>query len=165
MMTYQLATVDTPGEMGTVANLEQHSRNTLKFLTAHDALLVQTRGAALPQEVEVSKTYAGPARIIVPTVRTQVSKGESLRLKIIVLDKALPASVTLYQRPLGKGTYRKIPCHNIGRATYSVELPAAQDTFEYYITAQTASGHKLTWPASAPQISQTVVVWDMPKTK
>ena len=160
MMTCQLLVVDTPGEMGTVANLEQHSRNTLKLLTGHDELLVQARGAALPPEAEVSKTYAGPARVIVPTVRTQVSKGESLRLKVIVLDKALPTSVTLYQRPLGKGTYRKIAFHHIGRATYAVDLPAAQGTFEYYITAQTSSGPKLVWPASAPDIAQSVVVWD-----
>ncbi len=160
MMTCELAAVDTPGEMGTVANLEQHSRKQLEFLTAQDDLLVQISGSALPAEAEVSMTYASPARIIVPTVRTQVRGGESLILKAIILDKALPKSVTLNWRPMGKGTYRQIALRNIGRATYEVQLPAATGSFEYYLTARTASGPKLVWPAFAPYIAQTVVVWD-----
>lgn len=162
MMTFELAVVDTPGEMGTVANLEQHTRNTLKFLTAHDDLLIQARGAALPQEAAVSTSYAGDARIIVPTVRTQVSKGESLHLKVIVLDKALPKAVGLYWRPMGKGAYRVIGPKNAGRATYECDLPAAEGSFEYYVIVETAAGSRLMWPATAPEISQTVVVWAMP---
>ena len=37
-------------------------------------------------------TYAGAARIIVPTVRTQINKGEALHLKVIVLDRELAES-------------------------------------------------------------------------
>ncbi|MBP6964190.1 MAG: hypothetical protein KBC96_07285 [Armatimonadetes bacterium] len=163
MMTYQLAAVDTPGEMGTVANLEQHSRGTLKFLTAHDELLAQALGSALPGEVEPSKVYTGPARIIVPTVRTQVSRGESLRLRVIILDKNLPRTVSLHWRPLGSGDLRKVDLRDIGRATYEAQLPPADGSFEYYVTAETAEGRTLGWPASAPRTCQTVVVWDMPR--
>ncbi len=162
MMAYQLSAVDTPGEMGTVANIEQHSRGTLKFLNAQDELLTQALGSALPQETEVSKAYTGAARIIVPTVRTQVNRGESLSPRVILLDEALPKSVTLHCRPLGKGDFSKRILRNIGRATYEAGLPPAEGSFEYYITAETSDGRTLTWPATAPKIAQTVVVWDTP---
>jgi hypothetical protein len=162
MMAFQLAAVDTPGEIGTVANIEQHSRGTLKFLTAQDDLLTQALGSALPQETVVSKAYVGPARIIVPTVRTQVNKGEALQLKVIVLDKELPNSVSINWRPLGKSNFSKLILRNTGRATYEADFPPSESSFEYYVTAETSDGHTLTWPATAPKISQTVVVWDMP---
>ena len=154
MMAYQLATVDTPGEMGTVANLEQHSRKQLKFLNGQDDLLKQSLGGDLPKEVELSAAYAGPARLIVPTVRTQVNKDEALTLKVIVLDKDLPKFVSINWRPLGKGDFRKVEMKNIGRATYQAKLPGAKESFEYYVTAD-----NLVWPAAAPEICQTVVVW------
>ncbi len=161
MMTYQLAAVDTPGEMGTVANLEQHSRGTLKFLTAHDDLLVDALGAELPSEAQPSKAYSGPARLIVPTVRTQVGEGESMRVRVIVLDRALPKSVTLHRRPIGNRNFDKLNLRNIGRATFEVELPPAESSFEYYVTAVTEDGSNLIWPAAAPKLCQTVVVWDV----
>ena len=102
MIGLQLAAVDTPGEMGTLANLEQHSRNKDKFLTAHDELLAGALGTGLPDGVNVCARYAGAARIIVPTVRTQIDKGEKLRLKVIVLDRDLPKAAALYWRPLGQ---------------------------------------------------------------
>ncbi len=159
MMRLQLATVDTPGEMGTVANLEQHTRNTLKFLTDCDELITQAQGAGLPPEAEVSKSYLGTARIVVPTVRTLIDKGESLRIKAMVLDKGLPQVLEVCWRPLGKGTYNRIRMRSIGRATYEAKLPSAESSFEYYIDMKTVDGGRLVWPASAPEISQTVVMW------
>ncbi len=159
MMTYELAAVDTPGELGTVANLEQHTRTTRKFITAHDDLLIQARGAALPAEANVSKSFTGAARIIVPTVRTQVAKGEALVIKVIALDKALPQTVEVCWRPLGNGEYRRVAMSNVGRATYEAKLPSAAGSFEYYVDMKISDGGKLVWPASAPRISQTVVVW------
>jgi hypothetical protein len=42
---------------------------------------------------------------------------------------------------------------------HRVTLPPAGDqSFEYYITATTAGGQQLTWPATAPKNNQTVVV-------
>jgi hypothetical protein len=59
---------------------------------------------------------------------------------------------------MGKGKWRKLPLTHVGRAVFKVELPRAREAFEYYVTADTASGQKLVWPATAPQLSQTVVV-------
>ena len=154
----QLSAVDTPGEMGTIDNLERHSRKNLQFLAKHDDLLVKALGAPLPKSVELSKAYSNPARITVPTVRTQARVGESLSIRVIILDKAQSSNAALYWRPIGHGEYHKVALSHVGRAVYEAKLPKASGSFEYYITAQT-SGGKLTWPATAPKISQTVVVW------
>ncbi len=159
MMTAQLAATDTPGELGTIANLEQHSRVFLKFLSEHDGALAQALGAPLPPEVEVSKAYAGAARLIVPTVRTQKAPEEPLRLNVIVLDGARPRSVVCRWRRFGKGPFEKIAARESGRSVYAVTLPALDQDFEYYLQAETASGQMLTWPATAPDMNHTVVVW------
>ena len=157
-ITLLLATVDTPGEMGTLDNLERHSRGQMRFLNGQDEALAKALGAPLPAEMELSKAYTGVPRIIVPTVRGQAKPGESMRLKVIILDKSAPSSAALYWRPLGHGAYQKVSLPHIGRAVYEVWLPPANASFEYYIAAQTPDA-KLIWPASAPKISQTVVVW------
>ncbi|MDO8589395.1 MAG: malectin domain-containing carbohydrate-binding protein [Armatimonadota bacterium] len=154
----QVAAVDTPGEMGTIDNLERHSRKLLKFLSKHDELLTKTLGIPLPREIELSKAFRGPARIIVPTVRGQAKPGESLRLKIIILDDQLPTERMLYWRPLGTDKFAKIGLRHIGRAVYEAKLPPAKSPYEYYITAKTSDGKRV-WPATAPRICQTVVVW------
>lgn len=157
-ITLLLATVDTPGEMGTIDNLERHSREQNKFLAGHDEALKSALGAALPAETELSKAYAGAPRIIVQTVRGQAKPGESMRLKVIILDRNGPSATALYWRPLGQGSWQKTGLRHTGRAVYEATFPPAKGSFEYYITAQTPDA-KLTWPASAPKISQTVVVW------
>jgi len=161
MMTLLLQTVSTPGEMGTVANLEQHVlRNTHEphFMDLHDAKLAEWSGAPLPPEAAPRQDYQGPSRLIVPTVRNVAEPGESLALKIIALDNQPMKSLVVKVRPLGGGSWREIPAKHIARAVYSAPLPAAKDDFEYSVTARTASGVELHWPASAPHINQTVVV-------
>lgn len=157
-MTSLLQTVDTPGEMGTLDNLERQTRKTLQFLTKYDDLLAEALGTSLPEEIELAKSYSGPARIAVPTVRTQVREGEALRLRVIVLDSAPPADAALYWRQLGEGDYRRIPLRRVNRSVYEVEMPPASSSFEYYVRART-SGGTVIWPAAAPRLAQTVVVW------
>ncbi len=159
MMTTQLAAVSTPGELGTVANLEQHVRTQLRFLTAHDEQLTAWLGGPLPKQVELRSDYAGPARIIVPTKRTLVGPRERLALKAIVLDNALAESVTVHWRPLGAKSFRELGLSHVARGVYEVTLPGAADDFEYYIAARTAQGKNLVWPATAPVTNRTVVVW------
>jgi hypothetical protein len=158
MLTFQLAATDTPGEMGTLANLERHNRLGSNFLTAHDAALAAATGAPLPQEAQLSMVYAGPSRIIVPTVRTEVTADESLQLRLIVMDNKPAKSIALYWRPMGSGQFQRAEVNHLGRAVYQAALPPATEDFEYYIEAQTAEGSTLVWPAAAPKISQTVVV-------
>ena len=159
MIRLQVAAVDTPGELGTLANLEQQSRGAARLLTKHDVALKKLLGTPdLPAACQPATTYAGPARLILPTVRTIVAPGEALALKIIALDAQPVTSLVVRVRPLGKGDWRSIPVAHAARAVYRASLPAAQADFEYYVTARTAVGATLTWPATAPQLNQSVIV-------
>jgi hypothetical protein len=161
MMTLLLQTVSTPGEMGTIANLEQHvlrNSNGPHFMDRHDQKLAEWSGAPLPAAVTPRKDYQGPPRLIVPTVRSVIAQGEPLVLKIIALDRQPMRSVVVNERPLGGGQWREIPAKHVARAVYSVTLPVAAEDFEYRVTATTAAGLELHWPASAPAMNQTVIL-------
>ncbi len=158
LLTLQTAIVSTPGEIGTIANLEEHTRQHEHFIEADDAELIQALGSPLPPEAFPAKNYAGPAKLVVPTVRSCVRPNETLQLPIIALDQQPVSRVVVNFRPLGQTTWQSTSATHVGRAVYTVKLPAALDDFEYFITAQTAAGQKLVWPATAPVINQTVVV-------
>jgi hypothetical protein len=157
MMSFQVAAADTPGELGTLANLEQHTRKTLNFLNAHDAALAKALGSPLTDALEPSRAYTGPARIVVPTVRTSAGNGEALKLKVILLDKEPVKTARLFWRPMGKGNFRKVPVRHVARSVYRTDLPRAGTDLEYYIQAETADGRHLLWPATAPLLNQTVI--------
>ena len=160
-MGYLLQTVSTPGEMGTVANLEQHVRRgrSAEFLTPYDKTLADALGSPLPQEINPSKEFCGEAHIIVPTKRSQINEDEQLTIKVIVLDPHSPKSVVLNYRPMGKGKYSQIDATHVGRGVYTVTLPKAMwPAIEYYIEATTSDDQQLVWPPAAPDSSQTVVV-------
>lgn len=161
MIRFQIAAVDTPGEMGTIANLEQQSRGAAQLLTKHDAALTKLLGTELPASCQPSKMYEGAARVIVPTVRTQIAPNEKLSLKIILLGVKQPTVATLYWRTMGSGRFRRVPLEHIARSVYSVTLPAETYDFEYYIETGGTNGTKLIWPATAPQLNQTVIVSDV----
>jgi len=158
LLSFQTAAMDTPGELGTIANLEMHSRRARHLLNEYDTDLAAALGAPLPAEATPSTNYDGAARIIVPTVRSQAEPGEALSLSVIVLDNKPARTAALFWRKLGRGGFRKINLRHVARAVYSVTLPAAGEDFEYYLSAQTASGAKLVWPATAPRQNQTVVL-------
>jgi hypothetical protein len=160
MIDYQLAAVDTPGEMGTIANLEQHSRAGMRLIDQHDAAITDALGKPLPADVQPSREYVGPSRIIVPTVRTSVPAGEALSLKIILLAAHPAKKATLYWRPLAKGEFTEIPLQHVARAVYRAEIPPQTKDLlavEYYVQATWQDGKASAWPATAPSISQTVV--------
>jgi hypothetical protein len=158
LLSFQTALTDTPGELGTIANLEMQSRRTRHLLDEYDADLVAWLGAPMPAEATPSTNYSGAARIIVPTVRTQVQPGESLNLNVIVLDNQPAKSAALFWRRLGRGEFKKVNLRHVARAVYCVTLPAAQEDFEYYISAKTASGENTVWPATAPAQNQSIVL-------
>lgn len=166
MVSLQVAATDTAGEMGTVANLEQHTRKRLNFLGAHDAELAAALGSPLPDTCQPSEAYTGPARIIVPTVRTLIEPGESLTLKVIIIApggeqrKPTPATGHVLWRPMGRGAFSKMPLTHVARGVYRAELPpmpAGTEAFEYYIEAN-HEATRLVYPATAPAMNQTVVV-------
>ncbi len=158
MIAFQIAAVGTPGELGTLANLEQHNRGTLNFLGAHDDAIAKALGKPLPESVEPTKMYSGPARIIVPAVRGLAGKGESLNIKVIAIDKQPIKTASAFWRPLGEKSFRQAGGKHVARAVYTLSLPPVQTDIEYYIQVETATGKKLTWPATARDLNQTVVV-------
>jgi len=154
----QMATITTLGGMQTILNWEGH--NNLLGIDKSGKELAEMLGEKLPPEVIPTKKYHGEPKLIVQTVRSLLDKGESLKLKVIVLDNELPKTAALYWRPLGKGNFHKLNLKHVSRAVHSVTLPAVDQTIEYYIKAETSVGKKLVWPASAEKINQTVVVID-----
>jgi hypothetical protein len=158
MLSLQTAAVDTPGELGTIDNMERHNRTHLKFMSAHDKTLADALGEKLPDTIEPGKAYDGPARIIVPTVRTHIAEGEGITFNIILLDKQPMKGAALFYRVMGKGEYMKFDLEHPGRVVWQAKLLPAMEDFEYYIEAERADGSKMYWPATAPAIGQTVIV-------
>jgi len=163
MMTYQLAVTDTPGAMGTIANLELHVRKnaykpTPHFLSCHDNKLAEIFEKPLPKLIYPTKKYLGKPRIIVPTKRSKIEEGEKLAIKIIILDNKKAKEAALFWRTIGKTKFNKIKLKHIARAVYSADLPVLDETIEYYIKAKTADGKQLIWPATAPELNQTIII-------
>lgn len=161
MLSLQVVAVDTPGELGTIDNIERHNRRHEKFMSKHDKDLEDALGEKLPAAIEPGKAYDGPARIIVPTVRTHIAEGEGITFKIILLDKQPMKGAALFFRVMGKGEYIKFDLNHLGRAVYEAKLLPAMEDFEYYIEADRADGTKMFWPTTAPAIGQTVIVCGM----
>ena len=159
LITLQLAVTDTPGALGSIANLEQHVRRQNHLLDAHDEKLSSALGGDLPKEVHPAGRYFGTPRLIVPTRRSRAAAGEQLNLRVIVLDNDRPQSATLRWRPMGRGEFQKINLTHVARGVYTATLPPAEgEAIEYYVEATTADGTALRWPATAPEICRTVVV-------
>ena len=153
-----LATVSTTGELGTVANWDQH--NLPGLLTKPGEELAKLLGEPLPADAQPAKDYHGPLRVIVPTVRSSLGVGESLRLKALILAERAPTDVALHWRKLGTGAFQKVPLIHIARGVYSVELPAAAAAdadLEYYLEAVAGRQARALWPPTAPALNQTVV--------
>jgi len=159
MMTWLLEVTDTPGELGTIANLELATRRKLEFVNGHDKALGDALGTpVLPAAANVSSRYQGEPRIIVPTLRSVFAKGEKPTLKVLVLDNADPTTAALFWRTLGVGEFRELPLRHLARGVYQVTMPPVSDEgTEYYIRVKTASGKPLVWPATAPGINFTIL--------
>jgi hypothetical protein len=138
--TCLLATVNSPGALATVVNMENHP--------GWGGTVARHTTQPWP------KDYQGRPRLIVPTVRSVVNQGESLEVKVIALAQQPVKAVMVHFRPLGMGDWQVRPARQVARAVFLAELPAAQGDFEYTLTA----GDGLVWPATAPAMNQTVVV-------
>ena len=78
------------------------------------------------------------------------------------LDNEPVKSATLYWRELDGKEYKKVPLKHKARAVYTVTTPPAEgDAIEYHIRAGFADGKERMWPATAPEMNQTVVVSEL----
>ena len=136
-----LENASTRGDMGTFANWEQ------MIFGCHNI-----------DQAPMSREYEGKPRIFVPTVRTSLEPGESLFLEVIILDNGAPTNQELCYRSLGAGEFQKKPLTHVTRGVYRVEFPAAEEDMEYYLKATSSLGADMYFPATAPEINQTLVV-------
>ena len=155
IMGHLLATVSNTGELGTIANWEQHLMPPSIEQPGEE--LAKRLGGELPAEARVPTGYEGPARIIVPSVRTSADEGEPLKIRVILLGPVDPAATTLHWRVLGRGRFQVIPLRVVARGVYEVELPRMTADLEYYLEGPAGAG-VVRYPATAPALNQTVVV-------
>ncbi len=162
LLRTEIAAASNPGELGTLANLEQRSRVHQRVLDRHDVALVQALGCDLPLSAYPENTYDGPTRFIVPTVRTAAAPGEAIKLRVIVASPDAPADAVLAWRPIGDTEYRRVPLNHVARRVYDVALPALteqQPAIEYHLEA-TVGTEQIRWPVSDHGRDQTVILAD-----
>lgn len=150
-----LMTLQTYGDMGVLANIQQ--RSVVPILEDCQNKLGKWYAELPKLKDQVLETAS---KLVVPTVRTSLKKGESLRLKVIVLGGSENAPA-IYFRKLGDSKYKEKSFENLARWVYYVEIPAdeLQTDFEYHICLK----HKnktLEFPHSSICKNQTVIIME-----
>jgi len=149
-----LATVSNTGELGTIANWEQHLVPSI--LLRPNEELTKILGRELAASAGLGVGYAGAPRLIVPAARTLLAEGEPLTLKVLILAAEPPTDARLCWRPLGRGEFRTVPLERVARSVYKVMCDETRQDLEYFIRARVGE-KELFFPATAPEINQTVV--------
>jgi hypothetical protein len=156
ILTLQTEKVVNVSDLGEIVNLEILNWHQLMELR-WGAQLRNGLGTELPPECYPSKEYTGKASVKVLTRQSQIRKGDSLELKIIITGEH--ANPLLNWRPLGTGSFQSISLTHVTRGVYQVTIPEREHDFEYAI--QAISGFDtIVYPASAPEINQVVIVQD-----
>ncbi len=155
LYAHLLATVSNSSELGTIANWEQHNFPIL--LDDPGAELEKHLGRPLPDDMKLVGVYDGPPRVIVPTVRTMAGGNETLRVKVLVLSGSPPTEATINWRTMGSARYEAQDLKHVSRGVFEANLPVKDADVEYYVEVKVGD-QRLFFPASAPEIPQTVVV-------
>ncbi|MCX6225613.1 MAG: hypothetical protein NTV01_12825, partial [Bacteroidia bacterium] len=154
---YLLAYASTPGDLGTIANWEQH---LLTYnVDGHAARIEKLIGRKLPPEALPSSDLLRIKKLMVPTVRTILEQGENLEITMIVYGFT-PIDALLDFRPLGNPNYNNVPFKRVRNGVYKAFIPASQITgdFEYHIMTGDPDPALSQWPATSGKMDQTVVV-------
>ena len=150
-----LLAVGNAGELGTIANWEQHLLPGA--WERPEAELAQMLGSELPADVLLSRAYDGPLRVFVPAVRASLEAGEAWKIKAVVLSEGQPDTAAVRWRELGRGEFRSVPLEHKARGVFTAALPPPPGAIEYYIEVK-AGGETALFPATAPGLNQTVIV-------
>ncbi|MBE0653189.1 MAG: hypothetical protein IH594_05300, partial [Bacteroidales bacterium] len=153
-----LAKTTTTGELGNLANLEMHNRQTLNLLNRHDVFLRELEIDLTSIETPSLK-YTGETRIIVTTNQSILENGNDFYLRIRVLSESSDLSGKLKWRSLGKGKFRELPLNRMARNVFEVNIPGSDisEDFEYFIEVDD-SRKTIVYPATSGNINQTVVL-------
>jgi hypothetical protein len=159
MYSYLLAKVNTPGELGTIANLEMHNLQNKQLLTKHDSVFSQILEAPMAT-LNFMTTYQGKSRLVVPTKRTVLESKEDFNVTVMVLTSGKVKSGSLYYTTLGKKIYQQLSFTNTNNGVYSVTIPKSQlrnKDFAYYLEFQ-LENEILRYPTGAPTENRTVII-------
>jgi hypothetical protein len=152
-----LGTVRTKGELGTLANWQQH--NMVFFVTMPGREIERIMGEKLPERCWPSRTVLPREGIVVPTVRTALRVGEDLRIRAI-LPSGATGPARLRWRRLSGGEFATRQLSHVDRAVWEVTLRGDEitDDLEYFVEVQTSQG-VAHFPAGAPERNQSVVIY------
>jgi hypothetical protein len=117
-------------------------------------------GKRLPDECWPTDRLLDVRRMIIPTVRNTLRKGESLNLEALFYGPS-PERVSVKWRKLGRGEFHKLDFKHVARNVYSVSVPAGKipEDFEYCVEASGKAAGRHLFPPTAPGMYQTVVVF------
>jgi hypothetical protein len=156
VMEHLYGTISSRGELGTVANWQQHVLPRVFEQPARE--IEQALGRELPADARLGRTYVGPERLVVPTDRTALEAGEPLRLQAILLGTAPAASVQLAWRSMGDGAWTTVPFAPAARGVWRISLPSPGTDIEYAVEAVSSAGTPLRVPAAGRDRARTVVM-------
>lgn len=177
-----LATVSNQGELGTIANWDQHLMPSLLYNPADE--LAALLGTAVPADAMPTTTatttttttattttgtsvasahqYQGPARIILPTLPTARDDTDDLQVKVILLGFPADPKAALLYRKLGTGKYTAVPLQHVARSVYRAVVPSSEldgnDDIEFYVEAmpEGSTAVPLRSPVTAPRLGHTI---------
>jgi hypothetical protein len=156
VMEHLYGTVSTRGELGTVANWQQHVLPRVFEQPARE--IERALGRELPADARLGRDHFGPGRLVVPTARAALEAGEPLRLEAIVLSAAKARSVQLAWRAMGSGEWTTIPFRHVSRGVWRVHLASPGHDFEYAVEAVSGAGTALQVPPEGRVAPRTVVL-------
>jgi hypothetical protein len=176
MLTFGQETVTTTGGLATLVFNEQSAGWRKIALDTPRAQTLELLGKKIPPEMDIWNEYRGAARIFIPTLRTSARAGETIVLPVRIHAAAPPKTAVLHWRKMGARTeFAQVALTHLRGSCYEVKLPVltqARDALEYYVEAEFAEsggdagggadGAKkkvLRFPATAPELCQTVVLF------
>ena len=154
---YLLNTISTKGELGTLANWQQHNIMFTVVIPGHD--IERLLGQPLPEACWPQAKRLAVDRIIIPTLRTMLRKGEDLRLKIILPQVGIQSARLLWKPLTGKDFVQQ-DLGYVNRAVWQASVTAEnlRDDIEFFIEMTTAE-RTFWYPAGAPERTNTVVIY------
>ena len=150
-----LSVVSTTGELGTVANWEEHILPHL--IDRPGAKLAEMMGEALPREALLPETYEGPPRIIVPALRGCLMENETSRLRVLILSREPARQAALHWPKTGSRSLPRNSAYPSGPGGLFRAVSARRRRHGILHHRRTARGSRVYYPATAPAINQTIV--------
>lgn len=157
VISYLLKTIYTTGELGTLANWQQHNYAYYIYMTGKE--FEKIIGKELPASCWPSDKILDINRIIIPTLRTTLRRNENFRIKVLIPVNDLK-SAKLFWKPLGRNNFNQTDLQNVNRSVWMAEIASQSITgdFEYYIEVKSSAG-SIRFPSTHPVNNQTVVVY------